>query len=74
MSFATQTGWLTTIIENFRAISWFKSAAREPLSRIWLMKAIPDEYGYVVELIKTDDPGVIIYQDGWQIVAKLKRG
>ncbi|NOU07787.1 MAG: hypothetical protein HOO99_16550 [Hyphomicrobiaceae bacterium] len=55
---------------NERAISWFKSGAKEPLKRIWSIKTILEDFGYRIEFIKTKDPGRIIYEDGWQVVAK----
>ncbi len=59
--------------EHYRAICWFKPTAREPLDRIWLMKSILDEFGYPIDFLKTDNPGRIIYEDGWQIAAKPNR-
>ena len=56
--------------EHYRAICWFKDSAIEPIKRIWVLKRLLEEYGYWVEQIKTENPGLIIYQDGWQIVAK----
>jgi len=59
--------------ENFRAISWFNSNALEPLKRIRAIKVILEEYGYIIDTLKTNDPGIIIYEDGWQVVAKPKK-
>jgi len=59
--------------EHYRAICWFKDSAREPLKRIWSIKNLLDRYGYWVEVVKTTNPGRIIYQDGWQIAAKPLR-
>ena len=59
--------------ENFRAISWFRDSAKEPLKRIWAIKAILEEYGYPIDMIKTSDPGHVIFEDGWQVVAKPRR-
>ena len=59
--------------QHFRAICWFKDTAREPLKRIWSMKRILEEYGYWIDVIKTEQPGNIIYEDGWQVVAKPRR-
>ena len=58
---------------NHRAISWFRSTAKEPLKRIRGVKAILEEYGYIVEQITTTDPGTVIYEDGWQVVAIPQR-
>ncbi len=59
--------------EHFRAISWFKPEAKEPLKRIWAIKAILEEHGIIIDTLKTDDPGIIIYEDGWQVVAKPRK-
>lgn len=59
--------------EHFRAISWFHPRAVEPIQRIRKIKAIREEYGYIIDTLKTKDPGVVIYEDGWQIVAKPRK-
>ena len=59
--------------ENYRAICWFKDEALKPISRCWAIKRILEHYGYWIDLAKTRNPGLIIYQDGWQVVAKPKR-
>jgi len=59
---------------NRRAISWFKPAALKPISRMWGLKAILENHGHTVTVHKTDDPGIILFEDGWQVVAKPRRG
>ena len=59
--------------DHHRAISWFHPRAKEPLKRIRAIKAILEEYGCHIEQVKTKDPGVIIYEDGYQVVAKPAR-
>ena len=56
--------------EHYRAIAWFKPEAQEPLKRIWAIKAVLEEFGYHIDIIKTANPGKIIYEDGWQVIAK----
>ena len=56
--------------EHYRAICWFKDSAIEPLNRIWAIKNLLEQYGFWVDRIKTANPGLIIYQDGWQVAAK----
>ncbi len=58
---------------HYRAICWFKPAATEPLHRIWSMKAMLQEFGYPIDLVKAKSPGRIIFEDDWQVVAKPKR-
>jgi hypothetical protein len=36
--------------------------------------ALLEEKGVKVQMLKTDSPGVVIYEDGWQVVAKPWRG
>ena len=59
--------------QNFRALSWFKPEAQKPLTKIRAIVAILQEHGYVIDVLKTSDPGVIIYEDGWQVVAKPRK-
>ena len=56
--------------QHQRAICWFKESAAEPLNRIWNLKYLLETYGFWIDMIKTRKPGVIIYQDGWQVAAK----
>ncbi len=56
--------------EHFRAICWFKDDAREPLKRIWSIKILLEHYGYWIDVVKTRNPGRVIYEDGWQVAAK----
>lgn len=58
---------------NARAISWFKTEAKKPLERMWALKALLDIHDINVEVHKTTDPGMIIYEDGWQVVAKPRK-
>lgn len=58
---------------NHRAISWFKPSAVEPIKKVRAIAALLNEHGYNVEQVQTREPGLIIYEDGHQIVAKPKR-
>ena len=59
--------------ENYRAISWFHPRAKGPIKRVRVIKAILEEYGYHIEQVTCRDPGEIIYEDGFQIVAKPRK-
>ena len=59
--------------ENRRAICWFKDSATEPMKRIWPIVQVLEDHGIYIEKIKTSDPGVIIYESGWQVAAKPYR-
>lgn len=53
-----------------KAISWFKDTATECISRMYDIKAILEAHGYFVDVIKTDNPGYIVYEDKYQITAE----
>lgn len=55
---------------NERALSWFHPRAKEPIKRVRAMVEILREYGVVIDQVSTDSPGYVVYEDGWQIVAK----
>ncbi len=59
--------------EHHRAICWFDSRAAKPIAHVRGLKAVLDDWGYPIEMVKTRDPGIIIYRDGWQVVAKPRR-
>lgn len=58
---------------NERAISWFHPRAKEPIRRVRAIVEILREYGVVIDQVTTDRPGTVIYEDGWQVVAKPPR-
>ena len=53
-----------------RAISWIKAEANEHVSKLYQLKALIEEAGWAVEELRTMRPGVILYEDDFQIVAK----
>ena len=59
--------------QNRRAICWFRSTAHEPVRRVWAMKPHLEAYGHRIDLITTQDPGHIVYADGWQVAAIPRR-
>ena len=59
--------------DNERAISWFHPRAKEPIRRVRAIVEILREYGVVIDQVTTDHPGTVIYEDGWQVVAKPSR-
>ena len=50
-------------------VCWFKNSARAHLEQIWEMVALLESNGVWVQMIKTDRPGGVVYEDDWQIVA-----
>lgn len=61
-------------LKNRRALSWFKASAEKPIQRMWQLKTILDQHGCHVDVLKTTNPGRVVYEDGWQVVAIPARG
>jgi len=56
--------------KNHRGLAWFKDTA---LDHIGLAREVVDLlhlHGVVVETLKTDRPGFIVYEDNFQIIAE----
>jgi hypothetical protein len=53
-----------------KAISWFKDSAKEHIAKLRQIVALLDSYGIHMEMIQTDRPGYIVYEDAHQIVAE----
>ena len=45
-----------------------------PIARMWDVAEILEANGVEVEFLSTRDPGIVIYEDGWQVVAKPRKG
>ena len=60
--------------EHRRAISWFKPAALEAIRRMWTLKEFLDAHGHHVNVLRTAEPGTVVYQDDWQVIAKPQKG
>ena len=58
--------------EHRRAISWFKGGSKM-IDRVWTLKAFLEELDVFIDVITTRDPGIVVYEDGHQIVAKPRR-
>lgn len=52
------------------AISWFKDTAREHLAKMYEFSSILDSHGIAVEVIKSHNPGYIVYEDKFQVTAQ----
>lgn len=51
-------------------ISWFKISAKEHISMVREFVVLLESKGVVVEQIRTDRPGKIVYSDDYQVFAK----
>ncbi|MCZ6817816.1 MAG: hypothetical protein O7F76_14110 [Planctomycetota bacterium] len=56
-----------------RAISWFHPRAKRAIEKTRSIVALLEEHGVRVRMVTTDDPGTIVYEDAWQIVAYPRR-
>lgn len=55
---------------NAKGISWFKPDAHDVLAKSFEMTRLLQENGFVIELIRTDRVGYVIYEDHCQVVAE----
>lgn len=53
-----------------KGISWFKPTATDHVAQIRRMAAVMNEHGWLVSMIKTRNPGYIVYEDDYQVVAE----
>lgn len=65
--------------EHYRALSWFKPNATKPIAteRIDVMWQLTHQLrasGVLIEVLKTNAPGSFLFEDKWQLVAKLPKG
>jgi hypothetical protein len=68
------TRWLNRNVDapddpDPRAIFWFKPAASEARRVLWDLAQLLRAHGYLVELLKTDRPGRLVYEDELQVAA-----
>jgi len=52
------------------ALSWFKDSAREHISRMHALTQILHDHGVQVEVIFTERPGYVVYEDPYQVAAE----
>lgn len=50
------------------AVSWFKDTAEEPIKKMWDIVSLLQEYGIRVRVLRSKNPGKILYDDEFQIV------
>ena len=53
-----------------KGLSWFKPGAIEAIRKMREMTEILSRHGYLVEELKTERPGFVIYEDDLQVVAE----
>lgn len=60
--------------EHRRAISWFRENAHEPIQKMWSLKRLLETHGVHTEILRTREPGTIVYEDKYQVIAKPPKG
>jgi len=53
-----------------KGISWFKTTAWEHIEKMRDLAAVLAEHGHLIDEIRTERPGYIVYEDTVQIVAE----
>ncbi len=54
-----------------RSLSWIKESAAEHVNKLYHLKSLMEEIGWLVEILRTTRPGEILYEDEYQVVAIL---
>jgi hypothetical protein len=52
------------------ALSWFKDTANDHLKHIWEVVGILESHGVSVEVLRTERPGYLVYEDEHQVTAE----
>ena len=52
-----------------KAISWFKDTSDVCISKAWKIANLLEKYGVQTEMLKTRNPGYVVYEDPDQVAA-----
>ncbi len=52
------------------AVAWFRDDARDAITRMWDLVALLEEHGHSVRLLRSKNPGRILYEDDFQVVVE----
>jgi hypothetical protein len=52
------------------AISWFKDSASEHIANMYVLVQVLEAHDLTVDVIRTERPGYIVYEDQHQVVAE----
>lgn len=52
-----------------QALSWFRDSAAEHVRQMREYQRLLQSYGFGVEMLRTERPGYIVYEDDHQVVA-----
>jgi hypothetical protein len=50
-------------------VSWFKKSANQHINKMWNLANLLKEHNKPVRMLKADNPGKIVYQDDFQVIA-----
>lgn len=53
-----------------KAITWFKHTANIHINKMWEIVSVLRSHGISVDVIKTEKPGYIVYEDQHQVAAE----
>jgi hypothetical protein len=73
--FSEQEQWFNENLERPEplksplAILWFKSTALEHITRMRALAALVEHKDTVVDVIQSDRPGYVVYEDAYQVAA-----
>jgi len=56
-----------------QGLCWFRDDANDMINRIFGLRALIQEGGYPIDVMRSSRPGSILYRDTYQIVAKPDR-
>jgi hypothetical protein len=59
--------------EHAECLFWFRADQQQVVSRLWDLVAILAEHHVHVRKIRTNDPGLIVYRDEFQVAAMPSR-
>jgi len=54
------------------AVSWFKASAVTMIAKAREVAVLLEEYDHPVRMLRTQQPGMILYEDDFQVIAKSR--
>ena len=51
-------------------VAWFRDDAAEPIRRMWDVVALLEDHGRPVRLLRSKNPGRVLYEDDFQVVVE----
>lgn len=52
------------------AVSWFKDTAEPSIKKMWEIATLLEDHGAAVRLLRSKNPGKVVYEDDFQIVVQ----